>query len=539
MATAGDPSFEAAYVARLRKVDADDLMKVAARIFRTPNMIVAVVLPAARDPQRDDRAAKLLPRLRAVAAAPENLAVPSGVGKPLSVAVSGRDVVDYALSSGVRLLVLRDDTAAQVSVRAVWSGGARVDDARLAGATALLARLLPRATKTRGADDLANELSNIAGSLDGIAGVDSLGLRGDFLASHWERGLELVVDCARNPLFGDEEIERERRVLLDAIRTRDDDPTRLAVRLFQGALFGRHPYGQDLLGTADSVAGLTRRRLLDHYRRHYGPRGLTLAVLGPVDPDRVAAKVQSLFPDGAAKLGDGDGGGAGASAGDALRTDPRPVSQPARSEPLEVFQLIPKAQARIVIGYPGLTTHDPGRFALEVLAQILGGPSGRLATDLREQPGLTAILEAISQEGVDPGYFAITAAARPEAVDALVPWLRGQLQRVVEGGVTEVEVLRARRFLIGTRSLVLERRGAVAMAMALHGAFGETGSSYRRDIPELEKVTAADVARVARRIIDSRREVLAVVRPRDRDSERSAKSFPIRMAAQSARYTPR
>jgi zinc protease len=124
----------------------------------------------------------------------------------------------------------------------------------------------------------------------------------------------------------------------------------------------------------------------------------------------------------------------------------------------------------------------------------------------------------VSHEGVDPGYFAVYLAARPDALDAIVLALRAELRGLMEGGITEEEVARARRSLVGSRALSLERRGAVAMAVALNGIFGGTGPGRpyrRRDVDELGRVTPADVARAARRILDPRREVLAVVRPRD------------------------
>ena len=513
-AATGDAGFETAYLERLGKLDADDLREVAARTFRVSNVTIAVVLPIARDPGRDDRAAKLMPRLRAIAAATaEHPTMPIAKGP---VSASGRDVADYVLPSGVRLLVLPDDSASQVSVRAVWSGGIRFEDARLAGATTLLARLLPRGSKTRGVEQLATELGEIAGSIDGIAGIDMLGLKGDFLGSRWEHGIELLVDCLRNPRFSDEEIERERRVVLDAIRFRDDDPTELAQRLFQEALFVRHPYRQDLLGTADAVAGLNRRRLLDHYRQHYTPRSLTIAVVGAVDPDRVAAKIQSLFAD--ATVGASDTSTRGT---EQPRVLPRAseiqsegAGQVSIGEPREVCRFIPKAQARVVLGYPGITVQDPDRFALEVLAEILGGSGGRLAT-LRELRGLADTVAASAREGVDPGYFSVTVATRPDTVDALVASLRAELARVVETGVTADEVARARRILAGTRALALERRGAVAFDLALHAAFGEVGRFHHQGVDELLKVTVEDVIRVARRIINPGREILAVVRPRD------------------------
>lgn len=399
----------------------------------------------------------------------------------------------------------------------------RFEDGRLAGATSMLARLLPRETKTRTVQRLEAELRELGGHVDGLASVDSLGLRGDFLATRWERGLELVVDCLRNPKLSDEEVERERRVLLDAIRTRDDDPTTVAQSLFQSALYGRHPYRFDVLGTPESVAGLTRRRLLDHFRRWYTPRGLTLAVVGAVDPQRVAAKVQSLFADVAAPT--------------PARELPPVASAPARNEPAQVFQSIARPQARIVIGYPGLTLNDPDRFALEVVAEILGGPEGRLAGLRERTTGLEGV-SASAREGVEPGYLAMTLAVRPTELEAVVLAVRAELARLLEAGVTDAEVVRSRRYLTGARAVMLERRGSVALALALHGAFGEAGRSYRRDVDELARVSSADVMRVARRIIDPRRELVAVVRPREAARTAEATATPT-SAAPGARPSAR
>ena len=182
-------------------------------------------------------------------------------------------------------------------------------------------------------------------------------------------------------------------------------------------------------------------------------------------------------------------------------------------EPTEVFQLISKAEARLVLGYPGVTVRDPDRFALEVLAEILGGAGGRLTASLVGR-GLAEAVTASSRAGVDPGCFAVNASARPDDLDALVPALRAELARVTRDGVTPDEVIRARRMLIGTRSLALEQRGAVALELALRAALGGAGVPRRHGIDELAAVSAADVARVARRILDPRREVLAIVRPR-------------------------
>jgi zinc protease len=286
------------------------------------------------------------------------------------------------------------------------------------------------------------------------------------------------------------------------------------------------------------VAGLNRRRLLDHFRQHYGPRSLTVAVLGPLEPERISAKLQSLFADLPA-----------ASGAPSRDRDLAAVSAaPPHTEPKEVFQFITKDQGRLVLGFPGVALRDPDRYALEILAEVLGGAGGRMgAAGLRALGVLPDQAGAVSHEGVDPGYFALYLAARPDTLDAIVPALRGEVRGLIGGGVTEEEVTRARRILVGDRALSLERRGAVAMAVALNGVFGGAGRAYRRDVDALSRVTAADVTRAARRILDPRREVLAVVRPRHPDAPAAATGQPpstrtstgLKVQSPPPRYTSR
>jgi zinc protease len=471
---------------------------------------MAVVIPeggAGKTSLADGRIEQLTARLRVIARTCEQqMPIPSP-SKRASASAVGQDFVDYRLPSGIRLLVIPDDTAAQVSVRALWLGGSRMDDARLSGASALIARLLPRGTRSRGAAPLDAEMADIAGTLEGIAGADILGLRADFLASRWERGLELIADVLRNPLFAEEDVERERRVQLDLIRRRDDDPSALALRAFREALYGAHPYGQDGLGTLESVSALTRRRLLDHFRRSYKVAALTVAVVGAVVPSRVAAKLQSLFGDSPPST--------------ARAEFPPPPAIPRRDAPLEITRFTPSSVPHVMLGYLGLKVGDPDRYALDVVAEILGGSSGGRLASAFQDGGIALGTVAVSYEAFDPGFFAVSAPVRPDAsadtITAVVTRLRAQLARLVDNGVTPEELARARQLLVGRSALAFERRGAVAMALAIHGAFSETVASYRADSEELARVTLADVVRAARRVLVPAQEILVIVRPQEQE----------------------
>jgi len=513
---AGDPDLEATHLQRLREVAGPNVRAVAARCFRAENLSVAATLPSDRGAKNDDRLARLRDRLRAAVASASARATRSTAKAERGDDV--RNVVTYVLPSGVRLLILPDDAAEQVSIRALWSGGARIEDGHLTGAASLIARLLLRGTKTRTAERLAADLGAVGGHLQGFAGLDVLGVRGEFLASRWEQGLDLVVDCLRNPRFAEEDVEQDRRVLLDAIRLRDDDAASVARRLFEEAVFAGRPYHADLLGTSESVAALTRRRVLDFFRAAYGPAGLTVAIVGAVDADRVAARLQTLFADCPATRpapppASPQGINAAASTTSGAAITPAQPGTLADPRPRELVRLGTPGQARLVLGFPGVALADPDRLALDVLAQVLDKSDRRLPA-LRDGRSLVEAIEARSTVGVDGGTFSVRVVVRPDLLDTAVAAVRGELTRLLEAGVTPDEVAAARRTLIARRGVAFERRGAVALALAMGAALADGARSPRRDLEDLAKINADDVMRVARRILQPKREVLAVVRPR-------------------------
>jgi zinc protease len=245
------------------------------------------------------------------------------------------------------------------------------------------------------------------------------------------------------------------------------------------------------------VAALTRRRILTYFRRHYGVGNLTLAIVGDVDPERVVAKLASLLSGAAPQEAE----------------PPEIAEEPVAAAPDEVFKFLAKEQAHVVIGFAGTTFDSPDRFPLEVLSQVLSGQGGRLFVDIREKRGLAYRISAFSMEGIDPGYFAVYMATSPDNLEEAVRAIRDQLRAVVERGITPEELARAQRYLVGTHAIGLQRKSAIAAALAFHEAYGQGWQAYRQYGGHVMKVKAEDVLRIARKYLDPRREVAAVVKP--------------------------
>lgn len=527
----GGPAAEARYWQLLRELTPARLREILARHLRPELLTIALLQPRpvevsargrgrarvlieALSPREPAQLERMLRAVMAQASAPG--ATPPGPGDAPSSAGAAGAVVEHRLRSGARLLILQDRSVPVLALHAAWPGGLRAEDERSAGATQLLARLLCRGTRSRSQEQVARELEAAAGSLRSEADESGLDVGVELLSANWERGLQLLSDCLRNPAFPEEELERARREALQRLHAREDDPSAGALRLFLRALYPRHPYRHDPLGTAASVAALSRRRLVELYRRRYGPERMTLAVVGDAAPAQVIARAEALFPP-EAEVGDAD--------------PPPPPPDPPPASPQQLFRYIGKDQAHLVLGFPGTTQAAPDRFALAVLLEVLGGEGGRLAA-LRQQRPLYQV-SALSLLGAEPGYLAVRLSTSPEQLEAARAAVRDELRRLSDHPVGEGELARARQRLVLAHEAALQRRGALAAALARAEAAGLGWAEPRGYEAAVLRVSAAEVQQAARRYLDEGRAVLAAVLP-DRATPAAR-----RASAETTREPPR
>jgi zinc protease len=478
---AGDPQFAHVYLDRIRAVRRHDVAAVLRRYLRPENATVAAVLPHGK--------------ARAFARQAEARVRKSTQPAHATAPVDKRVV----LANGMTLIVRRDPSVPVVAMRAVWRGGQRVEDADHAGASTLLARMLTRGCGKLDAAGIADRIDRLGGSLGGVSGRNSFGVAAEWLARSWQPGLDLLADCILDPALPASELTREKRLLVDDQAAQGDNPTQVVFRLFSEALYGDHPYARDVLGTARSIGKLSRDDLAEFYKDEYPIAGLTLVIVGDVDIDDAVARVTKRFS--------GRSRAAAAPRLAAPKFDGRSASE------REVYAFLDRAQAHLVVGFPGATVDAPDRFALEVLVAVLGGQSGRLFSELRDKQGLVYRVSAHSVEGVDPGFVAIYLSCAPDKLEAALAGVQQELSHVRDSGITADELDRAKSYLIGSHQIAMQRRSAVANAMAYHEAYGLGWTTWSGYDDAIRAVTAADVAAAARTYLRDDRAVTATVRP--------------------------
>ncbi len=496
---AGGLEREASYYEAISQVTASQLREVADTYFTFDRAVVTGLLP--QETQLSEaRVREVLTHVAAHRPATlpaRTLAAPTPMRLVGNVRKEKPGTSVHKLDNGATLIVREERAVPLMALRASFHGGVRYETPEESGLTALLSRTITRGTNTLGAEAFSHLVDSMAGSLSAIAGRNSMSLRGEFLSKHFERAFELFADSLQHPAFSDEEFERERAQQLQDIASRDDRPSSLAFELFAKTLWLRHPYRQSTLGEKETVEALTPHALRRYHAKWMDPSQMTLAVVGDVDTDQVLERAR-------AALGGTRGGSAAA---------PVVAPEPAWNGPRESRRTLQKAQTHLVLGFPGARMTDPWRRGLEVMQTLLSGQSGRLFLELRDKRSMAYSVSAMLMEGIDPGSFSIYMGTSPEKVEAALAGIRAELAKLQVDLVTDAELSRAKEHLIGTQGIGLQRNGARAGVMALDACYGLGAEAFLRYPEEIAAVTAEDLRSAAQRVIDFKREALAVVGP--------------------------
>ncbi len=401
------------------------------------------------------------------------------------------------LPGGGTLLIKEERAVPLIAIRAAWLGGMRAETEANAGINMMLARLASKGTRTRGPEQIVREMESMGGSLGGNSGRNSFGLRAEFLSRHLPAGFDLFSEALIDPVFAAEEVQRERTLQVDELRSRDDNPAGVAFLLFGQTLYRTHPYRFDSLGNEASVQQLDPDRLAAYRARQYQPAAVTLAVMGDVDPGEVRDLVLSRF-------------------GKLTKVE-RPLIAPPREEPIaaprQAVRKLEKAQAHLVLGFPGVSLADDERWTLEVLSAVLSGQGGRLFVELRDKRSLAYSVTSFSMEGVDPGYFAVYIGCGPGKTQEALDGIRAELDKCRSSAPSAAELDRARTHLIGGHAIGMQRNSARAAMVTFDECYGLGADASSHYAERIGAVTADHILAAAQHILDPQREVIALVAP--------------------------
>ncbi len=307
------------------------------------------------------------------------------------------------------------------------------------------------------------------------------------------------------PIFPETQVERLRSEKLTALAIRDQDTSAMAGMTFDEIAYPGHPYSVPDDGYRDTVGGLSIEDLRSFHRRHFGPRGMVVAVVGAVKArEAVEAVAQRL--------------GAWANPHQPSPPSLPPVSAPAAVIRKDVF-LPGKAQCDVVLGSPGPSRLDPQYLAAALGNHILGrfGLMGRIGDAVREAAGLAYYAYSTIGNGPGPEPWHVIAGVNPANVERAIDLVRREMARFVRLRVTPAELADNQTHFIGRLPLQLETNEGVANALVHIERFGLGLDYYQRYPARIRAVTRDGILAVARRFLDPERLAIAVAGPTGKD----------------------
>ena len=405
------------------------------------------------------------------------------------------------LPNGLRVVSQTMPAARSLSAALFVGVGSRHEDEAHAGLSHLLEHLVFKGTRAYpDPGSLSAVIEGCGGSVNASTDRELTVFSAKVLAEHASTALELIGELALRPLLRQRDLASEKPVIIDEIRMYVDSPSDHVFTLFDELLFGRHPLGREIAGSARSVRRATRPAAVSHWQRWYRPENLVLAVAGVADHAAACAAADRWFED--AEL-------PSAKPPAPLITSPSPA--PPGSLRLAYRKL---GQANLCVGMPGVSRADPDRWALDLLGAVLGdGMSSRLFLELRERRSLAYDVSTFSSTYADCGTFGVHAGFDPEQSDKVVAAILEQLQRVVQEPVTPAELDRARAYTSGRLELRMEESGAVAGWLGTGETLLPRILTLDEVIEQFAAITAEDLLRVARRFVRPSQARMAVLGP--------------------------
>lgn len=400
------------------------------------------------------------------------------------------------LDNGLTVFVVEDHRQPVVSATLLLpaAGATAQSDPRLAGLAGMTASLLRQGTATRSAQQIAEAIDGVGGSLSAGANADSTQASVTVLTSSLDAGFALLADIVQRPAFAPDEIERWRRQMASNLQVSYSDPEYLRDIVSDRLAYGSHPYGLPTDGTPQTLRALTREAVVAFHKEHYSPAGAYLAIAGDVTPAAAAAVVKKHF-------------GAWTAPAPKAAALP-PVPQPQRR--VVVVDQPEAVQTQFGMVGIGVPRNHADWLPLTVGNQIFGGSfNSRLNLRMRAKEGLTYGANSAIASSRHAGLWGATSFTRTEETANAMKVMMEVINDFRKNPATPAELSEATAYLSGVFAIQTETAAAVAgrvLTSALHGLPADYWQTYRQRV---RKVSAADVTAAVERHV--RPEQLTIV----------------------------
>jgi predicted Zn-dependent peptidase len=388
-------------------------------------------------------------------------------------------VVREVLNNGLRLITETMPHVRSVTLGVWLTRGSRHETDERGGIAHFVEHMLFKGTDTRSAEDIAQAIDSIGGQLDAFTAKEYASYYIKVLDEHVPLAVDLLTDIVRRPAFAADEIEREKKVILEEIKMVEDTPDDLVHELFTQHFWEGHPLARPILGSRETVEALNRETILRYFGGAYVAPNIVISAAGNLDHARVRDLVQDAF---------GDMSPSGESFGE----------NPPQVSPQVVTRTKELEQSHLCLGTNSYPQSHSDRYVSYILNTVLGGSmSSRLFQNIREKRGLAYSVFSGLSAYRDAGNITIYAGCANEAVGEVVDLCVEELKGMKRSPVAESELRRAKDHLKGSLMLSLENTASRMSHLARQEIYFERHFGLDETLAGVEAVTVDDILRVA------------------------------------------
>ncbi len=416
-----------------------------------------------------------------------------------------------ALPDGPRVITARVAGTRSVSLAAYVLVGSRLEPPELAGAAHFMEHLTFKGTASYPTTRALSEaIEGVGGSFNAATDRESTVYWAHVPLRDARRAMSVIGELVTKPILDAREIAREKDVIVEEIRSYQDDPAELVAILFDRAMFGEGPLGREIAGDEATVRGLTPQAIRAFWSAGYGPSGMVVSVVGDLPHEEAVGLVGECF---------GTGG----------RPIPRP--EPAPVLPAGDRLIVARrdtAQAQLCVGVPALRRDHPDQWILEVLNGVLGeGMSSRLFLTVREERGLAYDVHSDLVDYADAGALIVSAGVDPGKLRKTLAAILAELARLRDEEVPAAELAKVKAYLSGRLELRLEEARHLSSWLGGQEALHERVHTLEEAVAEIDAVDAAAIRRLAVELfVDDGLRLALVAPPRTGTTIERSLAFP-------------
>lgn len=408
------------------------------------------------------------------------------------------DYIHKTYKNGLNVFMMPNSQSESVFFNILVRVGSRYETVEVSGVSHFLEHLFFKGSQSYpNPTDISQIIDSIGGDFNAATGKETTEYYIKAEKHHFELIFDVLTDMLLNPLFVDEEIQKEKGVVIEEINQYKDSPGSEVENNLEQTMWPASALGRDILGTKESIRALTRQQIFAYKEKYYQPNNIILGISGNFNPATAEEKIKATW----AQLAD--------------KKVPRlPVLREKQTRPQLKVEYKKTQQAHLALGFRSFKHDHPKNIAVYLLANILGGSmSSRLFVSIREQKGLAYYIGASNSPYFHTGNFTIHAGLRISDTKAALVEILTELRRIRSDIVSEIELQRAKDYIKGKMALSHENVHRKLDWLVDHYAFSGKIKLIKEFYETLDAVTPKDIQKVATEIFTNERMTLALIGP--------------------------